>query len=277
MEFDQLSMIEKNVLVASILGDGEITKCYKGSRRKNNSYREHFSKKQLQYRVWKKSMLPNIFYFNNKMDTLKFKSLGLFTELFPLFYNSRGEKRIPETLLKTCTHPIFLAILYMDDGSLTISKKVNSVSKVIYLTPNINFYVQCFPIEQIALLQNPFYNVFKLKSSINRRKDGFGYILRITSTQGSMRLYIQTCPSMYYKTNWPYRFELEKIKLKNKYRDFNIKTSVPKAYYSTEEIEAMVRLKSEGMTDKEIAKQLGRSYWSVVYKLSELRKDGRLK
>ncbi len=46
MEFNKLSLIQQNILVASILGDGEITKLYKGSRRKNNSYREHYGTKQ---------------------------------------------------------------------------------------------------------------------------------------------------------------------------------------------------------------------------------------
>ncbi|EIJ83666.1 hypothetical protein MGA3_00140 [Bacillus methanolicus MGA3] len=38
----------------------------------------------------------------------------------------------------------------------------------------------------------------------------------------------------------------------------------------------MIYLKQNGYTDKEIAKRLNRTYWSVVYKLRELRKDGCL-
>ncbi len=33
----KLSLQQQSILLASILGDGEITKCYPGSRRKNNS------------------------------------------------------------------------------------------------------------------------------------------------------------------------------------------------------------------------------------------------
>lgn len=42
MDWEALSEEQVAVLVASILGDGEITKCYAHDRRINNSYREHF-------------------------------------------------------------------------------------------------------------------------------------------------------------------------------------------------------------------------------------------
>jgi hypothetical protein len=42
--------------------------------------------------------------------------------------------------------------------------------------------------------------------------------------------------------------------------------------YTAEENKLLVTLKKSGHTDKEIAIILGRSYWSVVYKLSELRR-----
>jgi hypothetical protein len=61
MNLVDLSEIQRNVLLGSILGDGEITKIYKNSRRKNNSYREHFSLKQLEYRVWKRNFMPDCY------------------------------------------------------------------------------------------------------------------------------------------------------------------------------------------------------------------------
>lgn len=42
MEPWKLSSVQQNVLIASIAGDGEITNLYKGSRRRNNSYGEHY-------------------------------------------------------------------------------------------------------------------------------------------------------------------------------------------------------------------------------------------
>ncbi len=45
-----LTSIQQNILIASIMGDGEITKIYKNSRRKNHSYREHYGEFQEEYR-----------------------------------------------------------------------------------------------------------------------------------------------------------------------------------------------------------------------------------
>ncbi|WP_239454014.1 hypothetical protein [Bacillus suaedaesalsae] len=48
MHIFKLTDIQKNILIASIMGDGEITKIYKNSRRKYNSYRGHFGVQQLE-------------------------------------------------------------------------------------------------------------------------------------------------------------------------------------------------------------------------------------
>lgn len=45
-----LSPIQKNILFASILGDGTLTKVSKNSRRINSNYRENFGQAQLAYR-----------------------------------------------------------------------------------------------------------------------------------------------------------------------------------------------------------------------------------
>lgn len=50
MRIDSLSKAQQAVLLANILADGELTKCYPNSRRKNNSYREHFGEPQGFYR-----------------------------------------------------------------------------------------------------------------------------------------------------------------------------------------------------------------------------------
>lgn len=53
MTLDTLTEIQRNILIASIIADGEITKIYKNSRRKNHSYREHYGRDQEDYRKWK--------------------------------------------------------------------------------------------------------------------------------------------------------------------------------------------------------------------------------
>lgn len=85
-EFDRLTEIQKNLICASIIADGEITKLYPGSRRVNNSYREHFASEQLEYRKWKERYFPGILYIRSN-NYLVSKSLPLFTQLYGLFTN----------------------------------------------------------------------------------------------------------------------------------------------------------------------------------------------
>ncbi len=69
-----LDEVQFNILVASIIGDGEITKIYPNSRRINNSYREHYGTEQKNYRLWKQTFLPDLLYITPKSNTLRSKS-----------------------------------------------------------------------------------------------------------------------------------------------------------------------------------------------------------
>jgi hypothetical protein len=86
-ELLQLTPIQQNMLIASIIGDGEITKLYKNSRRKNHSYREHFGVEQMEYRKWKVSFFDGLLYITQKSHCVRSPSLPLFTKLYPLFYH----------------------------------------------------------------------------------------------------------------------------------------------------------------------------------------------
>lgn len=81
---------------------------------------------------------------------------------------------------------------------------------------------------------------------------------------------------MFYKTSWGYRLQKESQKYSKSYPDYQILTSSSNRVkpYSEEEINKMILLKKQQITDEEIAKRIGRTYWSVVYKLSDLRKRG---
>ncbi|MBD8071401.1 DNA endonuclease [Bacillus sp. PS06] len=282
--FDQLTNIQKNILIASIMGDGEITKIYKGSRRKNNSYREHFGMGQIKYREWKMSLIPDLFYITAKSNTLRTRSLPLFTELYPYFYNKEGRKQLPIDLLKYINSPMFLAIIYMDDGTLSISKRHNHLKKSIYLTPNINLYLQNYTYDELQILKSHIFQVFGISFSLNKRKDGFGHILRLTSTKDTYSYlniiteYVRTCPSMYYKTNWTWRLKEESIILINQHPTYQVIASHYDRHknYTDSDIQQLISMKNSGMKDKEIALALNRSYWSIVYKLKEIRKDGLL-
>lgn len=282
--FEDLTEFQQNILIASILGDGEITKIYKNSRRKNNSYREHFSIAQLPYRTWKQSKLDPLIYFSKNKITLRSKSTPLFTNMYDDFYDTNRGKRIPEKYLSKCTHLVFLFVLYLDDGSLSITKSINHRLKRIYLTPHIFLYLQSFNQEDLILLQQHINQHFQLNFSISKRKDGFGYILRFTSTSNTYKFldklskYASEIPEMYYKTNWSFRLAKETKLLKQSYPGYKViaSSSHRNKAYSYEEIQKLIELKKLGVTDKQISITLNRTYWSVVYKLRELRKQNLL-
>ncbi|WP_231563553.1 MULTISPECIES: DNA endonuclease [Anoxybacillus] len=213
-----LTPIQQNILIASIIGDGEITKIYPNSRRKNHSYREHFGLEQQAYREWKASFFDGLLYISEKSSCVRSVSLPLFTTLYPHFYDEQGIKHIPIHLLRYCTLPYFLAVLYMDDGSLCISTTVNARKKLIYLTPHIYLYLQCYPPGELEQLQNHILKFFNVIFRLSKRKDGQGMILKTTSVKDTF-LFLDLissittdCPSMYYKTNWNERLQMEKAK-----------------------------------------------------------------
>ncbi|MDQ1146298.1 hypothetical protein QE429_003125 [Bacillus sp. SORGH_AS 510] len=278
--FHTLNNIQINVLIASIIGDGELTKLYQGSRRKNSSYREHYGENQKEYREWKMELMNGLFYITPKSNCLRSASSSLFTDLLALFYNHNGNKIVPASILQFCNLPHFLAILYMDDGSLCISTKINHRNKKIYITPHIYLYLQNYPKEELTLLKNHIQDNFQITLRLASRKDGHGYILRTTSVNETIA-YLNiikdvsdTCPSMFYKTNLSYRIEQETQKCKLKYPDYEliVSSSNRNKNYSSDENKLLISLKKSGHSDKDIAILLGRTYWSVVYKLCELRK-----
>lgn len=285
MELFQLTPIQQNLLIASVIGDGEITKItYKNCRRKNNSYREHYGVAQQAYREWKVSLMPELWYLRPNSQSICSRSLPIFTEMYSHFYDVNGAKKVPERLLFLCTQLHFLAVLYMDDGSLSITRSINHRKKLIFLTPHIFLYLQNYPRDQLVLLNNHFKETMNTDFSINKRPDGYGYILRFTSTDKTYKFLkliepvTKLCPHMNYKTNWEYRFEFEKSKYEEEYPGYQTLASSSDRHknYSFEEINTLITLKNEGITDKKIAEILGRTYWSVVYKLSDLRKNGLL-
>lgn len=139
----------------------------------------------------------------------------MFTELEPPFYDENRTKRITQNLISQCTLPIFLAVLYMDDGSLSISYRVNHRLKKIYLTPRIYLYLQCFSKECLMYLKSHLHINFNVDLKLSTRKNGYGYILKTTEVHQTYH-FLETintvtscCPSMFYKTNWKFRLNQE--------------------------------------------------------------------
>lgn len=284
MNFRNLSPIQENILFASIIADGEITKCYPSSRRKNNSYREHYGVQQEAYRRWKASFYDGQLYILSKSNCLVSKSDPYFTKLYSHFYNQLGSKKIPLELLSRCILPHFLTILYLDDGSLCITKRINFSKKLIYLLPSIYLYLQNYPEDELIVLQKHISKYFGFNFKINKRKDGYGHILRLSTVSDSLKFletikeYSAGCPEMEYKYDWTKRLQMEREKLLKVYPDFQILPSDSNRWrdYTKEEITTMILLKKEGKTNQQIADELQRSYWSIVYKFKDIRKDGLL-
>ncbi|MBB6177628.1 hypothetical protein HNQ82_002466 [Anoxybacillus tengchongensis] len=279
-DFWRLTPIQQNILIASIIGDGEITKIYSNSRRKNHSYREHFGIAQKEYRQWKISFFDKLLYITPRSQCIRSASLQLFTALYAHFYDEDGVKRVPVRLLSYCTLPHFLAFLYMDDGALCISSRINIRKKQIYLTPHIYLYLQCYTATELQQLQQHIFHTFDIKFQLSRRKDGQGVILKTTSVKETF-LFLDLispitidCPSMYYKTNWNERLQIENAKWKSKYPDFKVLVSNSDRWknYTEEEIQLIKKMKKDGATVQEIANALQRSYWSVTYKWREINK-----
>ena len=87
-----LTLIQFNILMGSIIGNGEITKIYENSRRRNHSYREHYGIAQEEYCKWKVTFLDHLLYITPKSCTVRSASLPLFSNLYPHFYNEHGTK-----------------------------------------------------------------------------------------------------------------------------------------------------------------------------------------
>ncbi|WP_214758348.1 endonuclease [Exiguobacterium sp. s123] len=274
MDWEGLSEEQVAILVASILGDGEITKCYAYDRRINNSYREYFSLGQLSYREWKQQKLPDLLYLRG--DNLVSRSIPLMTKLFPLFYPN-NKKHIPFELLKDIDHPACILTLYLDDGSLLLSKRFNHKKKEIQFTPHIAFYLQAFSKEQLEELATWMKDHYSVNVRTSGTPSGTGYYLKTTKVTDTfdilnlLKPYQIELPNFMYKLSWESRLDAEAKHYKQTHPDYTIRVSTPARPYRHDEVASLIEWKQQGVTDKEIAQRLNRTYWSVVYKWQDVK------
>ncbi len=280
MEWDELTVFEKSLLLGTLLGDGTITRSKAKVTPKNGlQYREHFSVKQMEYREWKLRSAPRIF------KGIKIRKTGtsaelysekddLFTWLRAQCYDGR-KKHIPIRLLEDCIHPVFLLALYLDDGSLSLTKSTRSKLNQMIITPHIYLYLQAFYPEELEVLSSFIARTFHHHFVLSRRSDGHFYTLRIQKTEEAIRFlnefapYAYAIPSMRKKLDWDYRLQLER----EQHPDMTVISSKAKNDYTANEIEFIIQAKQNGMTDAAIAQQIGRTYWSVVYKWQDIKKN----
>jgi len=265
----KLSSQQQAILLASILGDGEITKCYPGSRRKNNSYREHFGEAQRFYREWKRQQLSELLYI--RQNNLVSRSLPLFTELYPYFYPS-NQKDIPFFLLPSCNHPLFLLTLYLDDGSLIVSKRFTS--KQLIVSPTIALYLQSFSKQSLTLFCEWLNHNFRLHFRVAKTSNGSGYFLRTTRFEDTMQFlnyltpYVNELPDFSYKLDWEIR--MKQIQQNHPY--VKVLSTMPNRYFSPLEMDQLLNDASNEVPILEIARRLDRSIWSIYAKLNAIKK-----
>lgn len=272
-----LTNIERNIIVGSLLGDGSLA-IY--GRSKNAYYREHGSDSQREYRIWKAKQLSNLdFKFNDncKYGKLSSPSHPIYTNLYNIFYKN-GVKIINSNNIKLLDHPIGLACLYMDDGTLVInpSKKRGK----IYLSPHISIYTLNFTKSENELLIKHIKDTFGITFILKKRPDGNHYILQLNKRNELMKFidivkkYVLEIPCMHYKVNVLDRLKEKQSELIEKYPEKEIiicSLKIKDNSYTKEEEKLIVEMKSKGRTYKEIADTLGRSYWGITDKIRRMK------
>lgn len=273
--------IQEQIILGSLLGDGYISK---GAKRSiNYYYQEHFSEGQREYRLWKLSKLKNL-HFNINGNYLRSISHPYFTSLHRTLYPN-DRKSLTKKYVSKCNHPIFLSTLYLDDGSLTISYHYNKKTHTVYCHPSIVLYTLNLTKEENILLTKHLNQIFNVHFVVSTHPDGHKSLLKINKEWevnhflDIIKPYVSAIPSMKYKTCLNENINLKIDNIKRKFGQnvtIKISSSNRRRIYSKSDINTLVKLKRAGCTDQAIANKLGRTYWSVVYKISTLRKKGVL-
>ncbi|AHM55624.1 LAGLIDADG DNA endonuclease [Peptoclostridium acidaminophilum DSM 3953] len=278
-----MNQIERNIIVGSLLGDGSLA-LY--GRSKNAHYREHGGDSQIEYRKWKATKLANLgfkFSTGGKYGKLSSPSSEIFTELYKLYYQDRI-KTITHENIKLLDHPIGLACLYMDDGSLVINSST-SRKNGIYIFPQVLIYSLCFSKEENIILCDHIKSTFDIEFSLKNRPDGKNFILQISKRNELMRFitlvkpYVDEIDCMKYKVDVKERLIINQDRLEGKYPNKNITVAsfdIEDNSYSKNDELTIQRMKKEKFTDKEIAAMLNRPYWGIVDKIRRMRKNEEL-
>jgi len=200
----------KSAVIGMIIGDGCLSKHTgrKGNKVGNAYYQMTHCAKQYEYLMWKKEILDkiakcNIWENNNIRDGKEYKGFRLYsrtnpvyTKLYNRFYQYK-EKSLDEYLVKMIT-PIALAIIYMDDGTISKIYKKHNISKESFFLRLCNF---------------DYANLFLLKKSLKIKFDLDWNILKHDKKYYQLRLlnrdnekfvsiikpYVELVPTMLYK------------------------------------------------------------------------------
>lgn len=275
------SFLQEQIIFGSLLGDGYIST---GSNRSVNcSYQEHFGESQRKYREWKLSYLNDLGFTING-NYLRSRSHPYFTSLYPNLYQN-NIKILTKEFLTKCIHPLFLLTLYLDDGSLIISYQFNKTKNIVYCHPSIVLYTLNFTHDENEILASYLNETFGTHFVTSGHPDGNRTLLKLNKEKevryflNLFSHYKDELNCMAYKMNLEKNIESKLNNIRNRYgKDVTVQVSSSnrRRLYSDTEIDIMIQLKKSGYTDQHIANKLGRTYWSIVYKISELRRNGLL-
>lgn len=273
-----ITQMQQNIIVGSVLGDGSLA-LY--GRSKNAYFREHGCDKQKEYRKWKCDKLSSLDFKLDESGKLHSPSHPIYTSLYNKFYTDKGEKYISKENIALLNHPIGLACLYMDDGTLVIDSSRGIGKK--YLFPRIAIYTLCFSLEENQLLQEHIQQTFNIPFKLKKRPDGKNYILELNKRNhvfaflNLVKPYVSQVSCMYYKIDLNSRMKKSKEKLSRQGAEIIIRSQpIEDSSYSLKAEEMLISMKINGSTDIEIADRLNRSYWGIVDKIRRLRKMGRI-
>ena len=268
---------ERNIIIGSLLGDGSLA-LY--GRSKNAHYREHGCEKQLPYRKWKQEQLSSLGFKLSALGKLSSASEEIYTKIYELFYINRI-KTIDAYNITLLDHPIGLACLFMDDGSLVMDHY--SRTHKVQIFPRILLYTLSFSYEENIVLRDYLYERFKVNFKLKRRPDGKHYILEINQRNEIYKFialiqdYVNEIPEMSYKVNLEKSMsdKYNKILLREngKRKVMTSNLQVESKEYSKEEIDKIIQMKINNVPAKNIAEELGRSTWGVYDKIRRMKRD----
>jgi len=156
----ELTEQQRNVLVGTILGDGFLQK----TGEKNARLRLEHSQKQKDYVLWKGSIFGRLFQGKpNHLERIHPKSKATYSycrwqsDAGPAFgkwqkyFYPDGKKIVPDNIGDFLTHPISLAVWYMDDGYFNtkdrnsfiyLGRVMRSEAEILQKAVNKNFGIE---------------------------------------------------------------------------------------------------------------------------------------
>ncbi len=151
---------EKEVIYASILGDGSVTKPSTGNL---CFYHEAHADEQLPYLEWKSHYFEKFEpYFYKSLKSLQTPRHVFWNNLRKLFYQEGKNKRATKVLTKEildCLGPLGLMVWHIDDGSYNYSNRT------------VQWSTDCFTKKQVVLVKRWLFEKFGIATTTPKHQN----------------------------------------------------------------------------------------------------------